>query len=166
MLELRPICEADANQLFPLVFRSHITDMLVWDGPESLQEYKAAMREREERMRAGLLHSFAIIHEGAPIGATHIAPNESHTTGDIGLWIGSQFQGRGHGTESIRQLTAIGFEKLKLHRLEARVFVGNARSRRIFEKNGFNLEGTLRQAVLKRGKYLDEWILGRIHPES
>lgn len=163
MLELRPICESDAEPLFPHIYRSSVTDTLVWDGPESLEEFRASLRERDEKTRAGVLYSYAIVEDGAPVGAIRIAPNESGTTGDIGLWIGLPFQGRGLGTESVRLVCAIGFETLKLHRLEARVFVGNMRSRRIFEKNGFSVEGTLRQATLKRGRYLDDWILGRIH---
>ena len=166
MLELRPISASDAEPLFPLIYRSSVTDTLVWDGPESLEEFKASLREREEKTRAGLLHSFAIVNEGTPIGAMRIAPNESATTGDIGLWIGLPFQGRGLGTEAVRQVSAIGFIRLKLHRLEARVFVRNMASRRIFEKNGFTVEGTLRHATLKRGRYLDEWILARIREEA
>lgn len=162
MVELRPISESDAEPLFPLIYGSSVTDTLVWDGPESLQEFRASLREREEKTLAGVLHSFAIINDGAPIGAMRIAPNESGTTGDIGLWIGLPFQGRGLGTEAVRLVCAIGFETLNLHRLEARVFVGNTASRRIFEKNGFTVEGTLRHATLKRGHYLDEWIMGRI----
>src|SRR5215469_17769591 len=137
MLELRPISESDAAPLFPLIYHSGVTDTLVWDGPESLEEFRASLREREEQTRAGLLHSFAIVNDGAPIGAMRIAPNESGSTGDIGLWIGLPFQGHGLGTEAIRQVSAIGFGELRLHRLEARVFVGNTASRRIFEKNGF-----------------------------
>ena len=162
MLELRPISESDAEPLFPLIYRSIVTDTLVWDGPESMEEFKASLREREEKTRAGVLHSFAIVNDGAPIGAMRVAPNESGTAGDIGLWIGLPFQGRGLGTEAVRLVSAIGFDELRLHRLEARVFVGNTASRRIFEKNGFTLEGTLRHATLKRGRYLDEWILGRV----
>ena len=166
MLALRPITESDAEPLFPLIYRSSVTDTLVWDGPESLEEFKASLREREEKTLAGVLHSFAIINDGVPIGAMRIAPNESGSTGDIGLWIGLPFQGRGLGTEAVRQVAAIGFGRLKLHRLEARIFVGNTASRRIFEKNGFSVEGTLRHATLKRGRYVDEWILGRIRQEA
>src|ERR1700746_1663417 len=103
MLELRPILESDAGPLFPLIYRSSVTDTLVWDGPESLEEFRASLREREEKTRAGVLHSFTIVKDGMPVGGMRIAPNESGTTGDIGLWIGLPFQGRGLGTEAVRQ---------------------------------------------------------------
>jgi RimJ/RimL family protein N-acetyltransferase len=47
-----------------------------------------------------------------------------------------------------------------LQKIEATVFAGNMASRRIFEKNGFSLEGTIRKAALKRGQLIDEWLLG------
>jgi RimJ/RimL family protein N-acetyltransferase len=40
------------------------------------------------------------------------------------------------------------------------VFTNNPASRRIFEKNGFQVEGTIRLAINKRGQLLDEWLLG------
>ena len=166
MLALCPISESHADTLFPLIYRSPVTDTLIWDGPESLEEFRAALRDREEQTRAGLLHAFTIMKDGLPIGSIRIAPNKLHANGDIGLWIGSQFQGFGYGTESVRLISAMGFEEFSLHRLEARVFVGNTASRRIFEKNGFDLEGTLRHAVLKHGRFLDEWILAKINQDS
>jgi ribosomal-protein-serine acetyltransferase len=166
MLELRSISESDADALFPLIFRSNVTDTLVWDGPESIEALKTMLRDREEKTRAGMLHAFAILNNGLPIGTIRIGPNKIHASGDIGLWIGSQFQGHGYGTESVRLISAFGFEQLNLHRLEARVFVGNMASRRVFEKNGFSLEGILRQAALKRATFLDEWIFGKINQDS
>jgi RimJ/RimL family protein N-acetyltransferase len=160
MIELSPIREAHAEALFPLVFRSSITDTLIWDGPESLQELKTILRDHEEKTTSGLLHAFAIISvsDGVPIGTIRIAPDSAGASGEIGLWIGSQFQGRGYGTESVSRLLWVAFENLALERLEARVFVGNLASRRIFEKNGFILEGTVPRAVRKRGALMDEWV--------
>jgi RimJ/RimL family protein N-acetyltransferase len=45
-------------------------------------------------------------------------------------------------------------------RVEADVFVGNTRSRRAFERNGFKLLRTIPKAVMKRGKPVDEWRFG------
>jgi len=162
MIELSPIREAHAEALFPLVFRSSITDTLIWDGPESLQELKSILRDHEEKTTSGLLHAFAIISvsDGVPIGTIRIAPNPDDASGDIGLWIGSQFHGHGYGTESVGRLLRLGFENFGLERLEARVFVGNLASRRIFEKNGFSLERTFPRAVQKRGVLMDEWVFG------
>jgi hypothetical protein len=52
------------------------------------------------------------------------------------------------------------FWRLTLEKIEATVFVGHWASRRIFEKNHFILEGTIRKAVQKRGEARDEWLFG------
>ena len=132
MIKLRWVEERDADVLFPLIYRSPVTEMLVWDGPESLGELRAGLRERAEQTRAGRLHAFTIVRaaDDAPVGMIRIAPEKWNLSGDIGVWIGVQHQGRGYGTEAIRLLVERAFGELGLHRLEARVFVGNVASRR------------------------------------
>ena len=44
-------------------------------------------------------------------------------------------------------------------RVFGNIFVGNTPSRSVFEKLDFSLEGTIRSAICKRGKWLDEWIM-------
>lgn len=166
MIELCPVLEAHAEALFPLVFQTSVADTIVWNGPESLEEFRAALREREEKTRSGLLHQFTIIgSEGAAVGTIDIVPDPVNASGSIGLWIGTRFHGLGYGSEAVRLVVRLGFDGLKLERLQARVFVGNRASRRIFEKNGFVVEGTVRHAVRKRGVFLDTWILGMIREE-
>ena len=69
------------------------------------------------------------------------------------------------GTEAVRLAARHAFEALRLAKLEAGVFVGNLPSRRIFEKSGFLLEGTIRRAVSKRGRFVDEWLFGLLPEE-
>ena len=52
-------------------------------------------------------------------------------------------------TEAVRRLCADSFEKLDILRLSARIYAPNIASRRVLEKNGFRLEGRMRQAVCK-----------------
>jgi RimJ/RimL family protein N-acetyltransferase len=54
-----------------------------------------------------------------------------------------------------------GFQMPETQKIEPGIFVGNTASRRVFEKNGFKLEGTLE----KRGKWLDEWLLGLVRSD-
>ncbi len=51
--------------------------------------------------------------------------------------------GRGFVTEVVRALTAIAFERLNACRIEIRMGDRNDRSRRVAERCGFALEGTL-----------------------
>lgn len=159
---LRPIQEGDAEPLFPLVYQSSVTDTMVWDGPESLDEFRQALAKREVLTAHAEGYVFAILNAttGAPIGTASIRPESKHLRADIGLWIGEPYQGYGLGSLTVRRLVDYGFERLGLQKIEANVFVGNQASRRIFEKNGFLLERTTPCALLKRGQAVDEWVFG------
>jgi RimJ/RimL family protein N-acetyltransferase len=62
---------------------------------------------------------------------------------EIGYWCRTSMVGRGFVTEVVRALTAIAFERLNACRIEIRMGDRNDRSRRVAERCGFALEGTL-----------------------
>ena len=161
-ISLKLVEAADADELFPLIYNSSITDTILWDGPTSLEELRAGLAEREQQVKAGKKHQFTIVESstGKKIGSIDIRPYEEAYRGDMGLWIGQPFQGKGYGTEAVRKVVEFGFAKLRMEKIEAKIFVGNLGSRRAFEKNGFVLEGTIRKCEKKRGRFIDEWLLG------
>jgi len=68
------------------------------------------------------------------------------------LWI-SGARDRGLGTEAVRLSVAHAFAS-GLHRVELEVYDFNPRARHVYEKVGFRLEGTKRQAL----RFDDEWV--------
>lgn len=162
MIHLQPIRAEDADLLFPLVNRTPITDTLAWDGPKSLDSFRSDLGERAQQVERGERHIFSMIdpQSGSPIGSADIRPDDDNFRADLGLWIGQPYHSRGYGTAAVHWLVTYGFKTLNLEKIEARVFCGNFASRRIFEKNGFALEGTIRKALQKRGHPVDEWLFG------
>jgi RimJ/RimL family protein N-acetyltransferase len=61
---------------------------------------------------------------------------------------------RGLGSEAVRLTVGYGFERLGLNRISLSVFDHNPRGRRAYEKAGFVLEGTRREAL----RFGDVWI--------
>lgn len=166
-VKLRPVLGVDAGILFPLVYRTRVADTLAWDGPASFEEFQQSLAEREVQTSLGQRHVFTIVDpiSDKPIGMISVRPDSQNFRGDIGLWLGEMYQGRGYGTQTVRKLVEYGFEHLGLEKIEACVFTGNWASRRVFEKNGFLLEGTIRSAIRKRGLAVDEWLFGLTLPE-
>ena len=166
MITLRPIAESDADALFPHVYKTAVTDTLIWDGPDSLEGYRTALKLREERTKAREELIYTMLDAaGTAVGSIGLHPDPANCSATMGLWIGLAFHGQGYGTDAVRQIVQLAFGEMKLERLEARIYVGNGASRRIFEKNGFQLEGTLRRVALKRGLFLDEWVMGAIRED-
>ena len=77
-------------------------------------------------------------------------------TAEIGYWLGEAHWGKGIVTEAVRAISRYAFERFDLARIEAGVFERNPASMRVLEKNGFTLEGRLRQRVTKDGVTMDE----------
>lgn len=89
-----------------------------------------------------------------------------HRHGDISIIIGDSRQwGKGIATEAIALVVEHGFKKLNLHKLTAGMWATNEGSRRSFEKNGFVLEGTLRESFFYKSRYVDEWRFGLLRSE-
>jgi RimJ/RimL family protein N-acetyltransferase len=80
--------------------------------------------------------------------------------GEIGYWGVAGFRGRGLMTEAVVLLSRWAFEEVGLRRLELLVDPRNDASRRLGERAGFVVEGTLRQRSLQRGVPVDDVVLG------
>jgi RimJ/RimL family protein N-acetyltransferase len=79
--------------------------------------------------------------------------------GDKSLW------GKGYGSDAMRVLMRLGFDKLNLHRLWLHVHDYNPRAIASYEKCGFKREGVLRQEHFARGKYHDTIVMGILESE-
>jgi len=162
-IQLRPPLPQDAEVLFPLLAGTSVCDTLAWDGPETAEEFRQGLALRALQVLAGDKHFFTIELRATsqPIGSCDLRfEDDDPSQANVGLWIGEPYQGRGYGTQVVGALAAYGFETLGLDKIVADVFVGNWASRRAFEKNGFELESTQQAALTKRGKPVDEWMLG------
>jgi RimJ/RimL family protein N-acetyltransferase len=70
------------------------------------------------------------------------------------IWI-SGARDRGLGTEAARLTVRHAFEDHELNRVELQVYDFNPRARHVYQKIGFVLEGTRRQALLFDGTWVD-----------
>lgn len=62
---------------------------------------------------------------------------------ETGYWLHSAYQNQGFMTEAIHALTRFTFQVLRANRLEIRCDTTNNRSKKLAERLGFQLEGTL-----------------------
>jgi RimJ/RimL family protein N-acetyltransferase len=72
---------------------------------------------------------------------------------------------RGYGTEATELMLSLAFERLGLHRVGLSVFAFNERAIRAYQKAGFHIEGRLREAILRDGRYWDEIQMGALAEE-
>jgi len=85
---------------------------------------------------------------------------------ELGIMIGEpSFWGQGYGSDAVRQILRIAFEKMNLNRVYLRVFENNPRAIRVYEKCGFQKEGLLRQDHYMGRCYSNTFIMGILKQE-
>ena len=82
------------------------------------------------------------------IGSMGFVISKQHKTGDIGYWLGEGYWRKGYGSEALEKILEFGFKKLKLRKIEAKVFEGNPSSGKLLENFGFKLEGRHPESVI------------------
>jgi len=70
----------------------------------------------------------------------------------IGYFLHPDYWRQGYATEAVRILVCFLFDEVGVNRIQAEVMPANIYSKKVLLKNGFLLEGTLRQAALWPGK--------------
>jgi RimJ/RimL family protein N-acetyltransferase len=112
---------------------------------------------------------FAIIEResGRHIGNTALHRIDSvRRSAVFGIVIGVQdCWRRGYGTEATRMVVEYAFRRLNLHRVELEVAVAHAVARRAYERVGFQVEGTRRDAMFVEGSYADALVMAVLRPE-
>ncbi|WP_148550698.1 GNAT family N-acetyltransferase [Candidatus Nitrosotenuis cloacae] len=97
-------------------------------------------------------------------GLIHVDLNDK--TASIAIIIGEKkFQSKGFGTAALQMLIDYGFNKLKLHRLEAEVFEYNETSIKLFKKMNFTQEIVLRNSLWRRGKWWNTFLFSILRNE-
>ncbi|HYV84124.1 MAG TPA: GNAT family N-acetyltransferase [Pyrinomonadaceae bacterium] len=111
----------------------------------------------------------AIIDDGI-VGMVDITtfpnrPRRKHV-GAIGICVHADWQGKGLGTELMRAIVDLADNWLNLTRLELQVYTDNEAAIHLYERFGFEVEGTLRQHAFRDGRYVDSTMMGRLRPGS
>ncbi len=110
--------------------------------------------------------NFAIAVGGELVGTIglQVGSDVYRQSAEIGYWLGEDYWGRGIATGAVRAMTKWGFDNLGLLRIYALVFATNPASVRVLEKAGYTLEGRMRNAVVKRGRVMDQLLLAIVAP--
>jgi putative acetyltransferase len=88
-------------------------------------------------------------------------PRRKHA-GEIGISVHEEWKGKGVGTALMRAILDYADNWLNLTRLELEVYADNEAAIRLYERFGFELEGTLRQHAFRDGQYVDAKMMARL----
>ena len=172
-LRLRPFCASDAPTVQALA-----GDRAIAATTASIPHpYEDGMAEawiagHPDAWRDGESASFAVFlrYTGDLVGAVGLTFEAEHRRAELGYWVARAAWGQGYATEAAQALLDWALGGLRLERIHARSFAGNAASAGVLRKLGFREEGVLRRHFVKWGTAQDlvmwgvlreEWEAGR-----
>jgi RimJ/RimL family protein N-acetyltransferase len=147
---------------------ARVTRFLSADTPFS-RATEEAWFERMLGVQGRDLYHFAICMRegGQAIGTIALHDIDlKHGNAEVGIAIGEpELWEQGLGTDAMRAIMDFGFGTLRLERIQLQVYAFNERARRSYEKCGFVLEGTRRQALLRDGRRHDVHLMSILREE-
>ena len=138
-ISLRQLTPDDARVAFDLIDRNR--EHLSQFGDVTARNYvtydqmlnSIILPRNPFRLRFGIRNA-----EGIYVGSINVTPTvENREVGEIGYYIGREFEGQGYTTSAVDALTDYAFENLGYQELFGSVVDGNTGSVRVLQKAGF-----------------------------
>jgi L-phenylalanine/L-methionine N-acetyltransferase len=111
-------------------------------------------------------HSLVACVDGEVVGSLGLETNSTRWrmrhTGRIGMAVRDDWQGKGVGTALMEAVLDLADNWLNLTRIELHVYVDNAAGIALYEKFGFEVEGTHRRFAFRDGEFVDAYSMARI----
>ncbi|MBR0442962.1 MAG: GNAT family N-acetyltransferase [Clostridia bacterium] len=167
-LILRKMRVGDEEDMYAYARRSEVTRYLLWSPHPDIYYTRDYLRYLATRYATGSFYDWAIVHKqtGRMIGTCGFTAFDCpHDAAEIGYVLNPDYRGQGIAPEAVRAVLTFGFEKLALHRIEARFIEGNEASLRVMEKVGMRFEGYRREAMLVKGVYRTIGCCSILHDE-
>jgi [ribosomal protein S5]-alanine N-acetyltransferase len=164
-----------------LVFRqfrsSDVDDVLMYRDDAEFSRYLPHIpqpftrRDAEEFLARNIAEpwdespTFAVALEGTVIGTVNLDVSQAHSIAMLGFAISRAHWGKGIGSEAVRAAVAWTFQAFGLAKIWATTDARNARSQRLMEKLGMQLEGRLRSHERARDGRTDKLCYGLLRVE-
>lgn len=167
-LDLRWLTEGDRDAMFaifsdPEVMKYWSTS--AWTDPAQASSYIASIHSH---FASKDLFQFGIClkETNTIVGTCTLCDVDlSQRRAEAGIILGRAAWGQGLATDALKTLLHWGFEELGLMRVEADIDPNNPRSLALFEKQGFQREGFLRERWRVHGEVQDTVFLGLLKRE-
>jgi RimJ/RimL family protein N-acetyltransferase len=169
-LRLRPLSAADAEGLLTYRGRADVCRFLPF---EPMTEQVLLGRLRGDLSRVAISQEGQALTLGVELAQTGeligdvvlFFHSRVHAGGELGYVFHPDVSGRGYATEACSVLLALAFEKLRLHRVIARIDARNEPSARLAARLGLRREAHLVQNEMFKGEWSDELVYAMLAQE-
>ena len=167
-LELRAVEERYAADLHNLVVKNKTFLQTAFDWAQhvgSEEDTRRNVQSNQMLHQRGYAKMFLIFHDDALAGVLSFnAIEPANKTGYIGYWLDEAHQGKGILSRSLQAFMRHYVELGTVRRFVIKCRVDNHSSNAVALRNGFMLEGCLREAEYLNGRYDDVNTYARLFP--
>ncbi len=161
-LELRPVSEIDIQNIYNLQSLEQTAKYNTSGIPKNINETKSKVQKWiiENNKQNIKEYTFAIelIDDSKFIGLIGINLGKEHyKNAEVWFQFDFKFWNKGFATESLKRTIAFGFDKLKLHRIEAGCAIENIGSITVLEKAGMMREAHTRKLLPLKSGWSDNY---------
>ncbi|POP44297.1 50S ribosomal protein L7/L12-serine acetyltransferase [Superficieibacter electus] len=168
-ISLRAVDEIFVAPLYQLTLKNKAWLQQTLNWPQFVNEEADTRQTVQGNVmlhQRGYAKMYLIFHHEALIGVLSFNLIEPlNKTAYIGYWLDEDAQGQGIVSRSLQALMQHYVERGELRRFVIKCRVDNASSNALAVRNGFSLEGCLKQAEYLNGAYDDQNIYARIFSE-
>jgi len=155
----------DVQEIHDYASDPEVSRFIGWNLMNTVHETRKLIETMLDRESAGThLYASMVLKSTQEIIGTAMVFNfdKEANKAEIGYVIHRNHWGKGYGSEIVALMTDFAFQSLHLHKLYAYVVDANIGSARILEKNGYELEGRLKDNYFIDNKYYDALFFGKI----
>jgi len=157
-LRLRRLTMRDAQDIFEYSRDPQVARYVLWEAQTSISDARGYLRFMMRKYRLGEPASWGIEWKASgkiigTIGFMWI--QKENASAEVGYSLSRAYWNQGIMTEALRALIEYGFYSMNLNRIEAQHETMNPASGAVMRKCGMVKEGTLRQRLLNKGKFVD-----------
>lgn len=157
-LRLRKMTMHDVNDIYAYGRDPVVTKHVLWDAYTNVNEVKGYIRYMMRKYRLGEPSSWGIEYKATrqiigTIGFMWI--QRENASAEVGYSLSRAYWNQGLMTEALHEVIRFGFTGMNLNRIEAQHETDNPASGAVMRKCGMQKEGTLRQRLLNKGKFVD-----------
>lgn len=111
---------------------------------------------------------YVIVEDGDIVGRVTLSNvvRGAFQSCNLGYWVGSADAGRGLATAAVREIMAVAFLEVGLHRIEAGTLLHNVPSQRVLERNGFSRFGVAPKYLNIAGRWQDHVMYQALSPNA
>lgn len=131
--------------------------------PPSVEAERKFLRQNPDKKKRNYAYNYSILYDDKLVGGCGIKIDQHRKfIGEIGYFIDEIYWGKGIATKAVKLLEKIGFNKLKLSRIEILMDTKHISSKKVAIKCGYKKEGLMKKAIPNGNQLKDAYLYAKI----